>query len=99
MLVASARIYQQDLHDAVGLTHGLGGEVAVSPSSVPVARDRFRVEVGNDAEVLGDAVKQEPSHPQVVAHLNPFARADLELPLKKKKVSLQDVTCLNQQLQ
>ncbi len=35
----------------------------------------------DDAEVLGDSVEEEAAHPQVVAHLNTFARSDLELPL------------------
>ncbi len=51
--------------------------------AVPVSGHRLRVERRDDAEVLGDAVQDEASHPQVISHLDALARPDLELPLKQ----------------
>ncbi len=67
--------------EAAGLPHGLGGEVGVGARAVPVALHRLRVHGDDDAEVLGAPVEQEPAEPQLVAHRDPLAGSDLELPL------------------
>lgn len=54
----------------------------MAASTVPVPRDGFGVEGGDDAEIFTDAVQEEPRHPQMVAHADPLTRTNLELPLK-----------------
>ena len=44
--------------------------------------DRFRVRGDDDAEVLCDPVQEVAPHPEVVAHLDALAGADLKLPLE-----------------
>ena len=39
----------------------------------------------NDTKVFSGAVEKEPAHPEVIAHLDALARANLELPLKTKE--------------
>lgn len=50
------------------LAHLLGGDVAVKTGTVPVTRDRLRVEGDLGAELFSNAVKEESSHPQVIAN-------------------------------
>ena len=45
--------------------------------TVPVAGDGLGVEGGLHVVDFADAVQQVPRHPQVVAHLDALARADL----------------------
>ena len=47
-------------------SHGRGGEVGVSPRPVPVARHRLGVEADHHTEILGYALQQITSHPQVI---------------------------------
>lgn len=61
--------------------HGLGAEVGVAPSTVPVARNGLWVKAGNDAKVFTHPVQDESRHPQVVTHVNAVARPNLILPL------------------
>lgn len=68
------------LHAAL-LAHLDGREVGVQAGAVPVAGDGLGVERDLGAELLGDAVEEEAGEPEVVAHLNALAGADLELPL------------------
>ena len=44
--------------------------------------DGFRVRGDDDAEVLCDPVQEVSPHPEVVAHLDALAGADLKLPLE-----------------
>ena len=70
-----------DVLHASGLTHRLGGVVGVAPGAVPVALEGLGVERDLDAPLLGDADKEVARHPEVVAHGDALAGADLELPL------------------
>lgn len=67
------------------LPHLLGADVGVAAGAVPVALHGFGIQGGHHPKVLTHAVQQEAGHPQVVAHLDAFAGADLELPLKKQQ--------------
>jgi hypothetical protein len=66
---------------AVGLAHGLGAVVGVCTGTVPVAGDGLGIEADDDVVDLADAEQQEARHPEVVAHLDALAWADLVLPL------------------
>lgn len=68
------------LHAAVG-TGASGRHVGVQTRAVPVAGDRLGVERDLGAKLFGDTVQQETRNPQVVAHLDALAGADLVLPL------------------
>lgn len=70
-----------DVLHSSGLAHSLGGVVGVAPGTVPVALERLGVEGDDDAPLLGDAGEEITGHPKVVAHGDPLAGADLELPL------------------
>ena len=72
-----------DGFDAAFQPHGGGGDVGVASGAIPIAGDRLRVERGDDAEILADAVEEEARHPQVVADLDALARADLVFPLRR----------------
>ena len=63
------------------LPHLLRGEVTVGPRAVPIAVNGLGVECDDHSEVLGDPLEDVPRHPEVVPHLNPLARTNLELPL------------------
>lgn len=62
--------------------HALGAEVGVAASTVPVARDGFGIEGHHNPEVLAHPVQDEARDPEVIPHLNPFTRSNLELPLQ-----------------
>ena len=66
---------------AAVLAHRQRRVVGVAAGTVPVARDRFRAKINDDAKVLGHAMQQEARHPQIVAHAQALARTHLELPL------------------
>ena len=83
------------LHAAF-LPHGLRREVGVAPGSVPVPGHGFRVVRDDDPEVLGDPLEEEPGAPQLVPHVDPLTRTDLELPLQKSNSdSLNDLIVKN----
>lgn len=73
---------------ASGFTHGLGAVVGVATSAIPVTLKRLGVERDLDAPLLGNADKEVASHPEVIAHGNTLARADLELPLRGHDLSV-----------
>lgn len=50
-------------------------------STVPVTRDGLRLHRDLGTEFLGNTVKEEPSHPELVTHLDSLAGTDLEFPL------------------
>jgi len=81
-----------DLQDAVGLPHGLGGEVAVGASAVPVSRHGLGVQGDHDAELLGDAVQKVPGDPQLVPGVDAFAGPNLELPLDDTDIIITALT-------
>lgn len=54
----------------------------MAASPVPVSGDWFGVERGHDAKIFTDPVQEEARHPQVVTHVYPFTRPNLELPLE-----------------
>ncbi|KAJ8339464.1 hypothetical protein SKAU_G00362500, partial [Synaphobranchus kaupii] len=58
-----------------------GGCVGMAAAPIPVSLHGFGVQGGGHPKVFTHAVQQETSHPQVVRHLYPLARAHLELPL------------------
>lgn len=62
--------------------HLFSAVVSVTPSAVPVACHWFGVQSSHNPKVLADAVEDEPSHPEVIPHLNAFTRAHLEFPLE-----------------
>lgn len=66
-------------------SHLFRAEVCVAAGPVPVSGDWLGVEWGNNAKIFTDPVQQEARHPQVITHVNPFARPDLELPLEDNK--------------
>lgn len=68
------------LHTAL-LPHLHRRKVAVQTGTVPVARDGLGIERHLDGELLSYAVQQETGEPELVAHLDADAGADLELPL------------------
>ena len=70
-----------DVLHASGLAHRLGGVVGVAARAVPVALEGLGVEGDLDAPLLGDADEEVARHPEVVAHGDALAGADLELPL------------------
>jgi len=53
----------------------------MAASAVPVTRDGLGVERDDDAKVFGDAVEEVAGHPEMIAHFDALAGADLELPL------------------
>jgi len=69
------------LHSS-GLTHGFGGEVGVAAGTVPVALERLGVERNFDTPFFGHTGEQKAGHPEMIAHGDTLARADLELPLR-----------------
>jgi hypothetical protein len=70
--------------DTALLAHGLGGEVRVAPSTVPVALlEWLGVERHLDSPLLGYADEEEAGHPEVVTHRDTLAGANLELPLRR----------------
>jgi hypothetical protein len=70
-----------DVFHAARLAHLLGRVVRVAAGAVPVALERLGVEGDLDAPLLGDAHEQVAGHPEVVAHRDALARADLVFPL------------------
>jgi len=68
-----------DSLETTWLSHRFRAVVTMCSGAVPVAGHRLRVESDDDSEVLGNAMKQEASHPQVIAHFDTFARSNLEL--------------------
>lgn len=72
-----------DLPESSLVPHLLGADVGVAAGAVPVALHGFGVQCGHNPKVFTDAVQQKTGDPQMVAHLDAFARTDLELPLKK----------------
>ena len=69
---------------ATFLPHGFRREVGVTPGTVPVPGHGFGVVCDDDTEVLGDSLEEEPGAPQLVTHVDPLTRTDLELPLQKQ---------------
>lgn len=63
--------------------HLLRAVVGVTPSAIPVASHWFGIQRSHNAKVLADTVEDEPSHPEVIPHLNAFAWAHLEFPLEE----------------
>ena len=70
-----------DFDDAVWVTHSFRGEVGVHTGTVPVSRNRLRVQSHNDAEIFSYAMEEISGHPEVISHCDAFARTDLEFPL------------------
>ena len=56
----------------------------MTPGTVPVPGHGFGVVRDDDTEVLGDSLEEEPGAPQLVTHVDPLTRTDLELPLQKQ---------------
>lgn len=83
VLVALAQLLDGllDVLETSIFPHVLGAEVGVTASTVPVPRDGFGIEGHNDTKVFAHPVEDETCYPEVIPHLNPFARSHLELPL------------------
>lgn len=56
-----------NLHAAVG-TGGVGRDIGVETSSVPVTLDGLGLEGDADTELLSDTVEDETGHPEVITH-------------------------------
>lgn len=69
------------LHTA-GFAHCLAAIVSVTASTVPFTLEGFGMEGNFDTPLLGNADEKIPSHPKMVTHVNTFARAYLEFPLR-----------------
>lgn len=67
--------------NAAFLTHGLGREVGVASSTVPVALDGLGMNGHDNAEIFRDALQDVASNPEVVSHINAKTRTYLELKL------------------
>jgi hypothetical protein len=65
---------------ASDLSHGLGGEVGVAASSVPVLEE-LRLKGDGDAKVFSDSAEEVSGYPDLITDLNTKARTNLELPL------------------
>ena len=65
----------------IALAHGLGGEVGVHASAVPVALHGLGLNGNLHLVLLAYPIQQVASHPQVIANGDGVSRADLELPL------------------
>lgn len=63
--------------------HLLGAVVGVTPSTIPVAGHWFGIQSSHNTKVLADTMEDEPSHPEVIPHLNAFTWAHLEFPLEE----------------
>lgn len=63
------------------LTHGLGGDVGMAASTIPVTSQGLGVESDLHTEVLTDTVQEVASNGELVAHLDALAGTNLELPL------------------
>ena len=74
--------------ETTGHTHLLGGEVGVSTRTVPVTLHRLGVPVDVHAVVLGDALEQPASNPELVSHGHRAEDADLKLPLRHHHFSV-----------
>jgi len=53
----------------------------VAPTPIPVALDRFRVDVNLHLVDLGQPIHDVPAEPELVGHINAVAWANLDLPL------------------
>jgi len=80
-----------DLRNSFRVAHFQCAVVGMASSAVPVSFHRFRVEGGHDAEIFAHAVQQEPRDPQVIAHLDSFARSNLVLPLQHTALELSKI--------
>ena len=76
-----------DLHATLD-THGSGTVVGVASSAVPFTGQRLGVEGDLDTPLLGETDEEVTGHPEVVAHLNTLARANLELPLGRHDLGI-----------
>ena len=70
-----------DFYNTVGFPHSLGGEVGVHTGTVPVSGDRLGVQRDHYVKIFGDSVQEIPGHPEIISHVDSFARSYLELPL------------------
>ncbi|KAH3663872.1 hypothetical protein OGAPHI_005275 [Ogataea philodendri] len=62
-------------------SHRGSRNVGMASSTVPVSLERLWMEGDLDTKLLSDLVEQVSGHPQLVTHLDTFARSNLELPL------------------
>ena len=69
-------------------THGSGTEVCVASSTVPITGQRLGMEGDLDTPLLGKTGEEVAGHPEVVAHLDTLARANLELPLGRHDLGI-----------
>ena len=70
-----------DLLHTTWVSHGKGGDVGMTTSTIPVTLQWLWMEGDLDTELFGDSFQQVSGHPQLVSHLDALARTDLELPL------------------
>lgn len=56
----------------------------MAASTVPVTRDWLGVKWGNHTKIFTNTVQEEACHPEMITHVDPFTRSNLEFPLKHK---------------
>jgi hypothetical protein len=90
LLVPLGELFNSRLNvlHAAGLAHNLSGNIGVKAGTVPVTRDRLGVERDLDTELLSNPVEKVPGHPKLVTHRDTLTRANLELPLGRKHLSV-----------
>lgn len=72
-----------DLRHPAVRPHGLGADVDVTAAgSDSHSGNWLGRQADHQAELLGQAIQDVASHPQVVCSLDPFTRPDLKLPLR-----------------
>ena len=69
------------------LSHGLGGEVGVATSSVPVLEE-LGLKGDRDTKVFSDSAEKVSGHPDLITDLNTKARTNLELPLARHNLAV-----------
>lgn len=57
-------------------------------STIPVTRDRLGLERDLGTKFLGNTVKEETGHPELITHLNTLAGTNLEFPLGGHNLSI-----------
>lgn len=84
LLVSLGQLFQSslDMLHTTRNTHGLGADVSMATSTVPVTSlQGLGVERDLDTEFLSNSRQKVSSHPQLITHVDTLAGTDLELPL------------------
>merc|ERR1719500_1428526 len=77
-----------DCFHSAGNPHRLSGEVCVSTSTIPVAHHWLGIKSDNHSKVFSHPLENVPGHPEIVSHIDPLGRSNLELPLRRHHLSI-----------